>query len=241
MQKTANIGLEITNCPYCNTVNNEAVKRVGFLNFLRHKNKYLNQKVRKESRPFLIYRTLKRIKWMLLIGTFAIFIGMGFTIYIRELFFKGRGTEADLEKYYTEGNLEELYFSMSYGGFFAVPEYKDYAEAALVWNDYNKVQTSFAESYQYFMENGLYKEWELETCIENGIRVLTADLSFNYRDDLSEENKELLKPYKEEVYMLFTGVFQIPEEMLVDLEPRDYGKVYEITEYVFSVLSMEDD
>ena len=144
-----------------------------------------------------------------------------------------------VKEYYEAAKLEELYYHMHENNIIGMEGYYDYSNIALLWHTYRECQLEFAFAYDGYLKNGKYSKWQLESCVDSGYDVLTGYISYSYDENLSPKNRELIKPYQEKVYMMFTGVLQIPEEMLVDLEPNDFEKLDALQEYVLEVLPNE--
>lgn len=234
----AQIGLDVEKCPYCGTINQIAVVREEKLEDLKERNEEFEKKVLKDSKEELRYRLHKRINLALFLAL-AFLVIVGSIIEEREQNYVSEENDRLVREYYEAGKLEELYYHMHENNIIGMEGYYDYSNIVLLWNAYQDCQIEFACAYDDYLKNGKYSTWQLESCVDKGYDVLTGYISYTYDENMSEQNKELIKPYQENVYMLFTGALQIPEEMLVDLEPYDYERQEALKEYVLEVLPNE--
>lgn len=234
----AQVGLDVEKCPYCGTINKIALMREEKLEDLKDSNEEFEKKVLEDSREELHYRLHKRIN-LALFCLLALLVIVGIVIDEHGQNHVSEENDKLVKEYYEAAKLEELYYHMHENNIIGMEGYYDYSNIALLWHTYRECQLEFAFAYDGYLKNGKYSKWQLESCVDSGYDVLTGYISYSYDENLSPKNRELIKPYQEKVYMMFTGVLQIPEEMLVDLEPNDFEKLDALQEYVLEVLPNE--
>lgn len=236
----ANIEADQKICPYCGTANPEAYLREWQLEEIQKKNKELARQVLKDSRPELLYKLHKRVNLALFILLILISV-VSFGVYMAKESGKKYGKKSDIPRLYEEGAWDEFALCMRSWDYSKEEEYHDYMHMASLWNCYRSCQIAFAQAYEGYLETGYYKKQYLRECVKYGYMVLTGELSYLYsHENLSEQNKKNLEPFREQVYILFTGILKIPENMLSDLDPEDYTEENTLFEYVLEVLPNED-
>ena len=224
-------------CPYCGRANQVAADRKKELDKIEKENRSLRKEVLSKSREQIRYKIHKRVN-LALLAVFVLVVVFSFVAYLftEEQVWNREGGEADMNRYYEAGDLENLYLCMNFADLYDPEKYPDYGHAALIWNDYMDCQIYFASAYEEYEKTGFYDAWALEKCIDCGCDVLTGNLSYIY-EELSEENKKKLTPYQEQVYILFTGALQIPEELIEEIyELEEYKHDEALIEYVLEVL-----
>lgn len=227
-------------CPYCGTANHEAIDRKQELDMIEGENRKLKKEVLSKSKEEIGYKIHKRVN-LVLLAVFVLVTVFSFVAYLftEEQVWNRNGSEEDMVRYYEANDFENLYFCMSFADLFDPEKYPDYGHAALIWNDYMDCQVYFAKAYEEYEKTGYYDAWYLEKCIDYGCDVLTGNLSYVY-EELSEENKERLAPYQEQIYILFTGALQIPDELIEEMyEVEAYEHEEALVEYVLEVLPNE--
>lgn len=234
----ANIKREQRRCPYCGSINEMAVKQEQALGSMEKSNQEYMLQVLKESKPMLHYKIHKRVNLVLL----GIFICV--TLFSMFAFFHQEGglftTPGSMEvcaSYYEEGKFEELSRYMSEHDMFNPENNYAYSQMVFLWKSYQNCQDYFATSYEVYQETGFYDTSYLELCIREGYEVLTSEVSYLYKEPV-KRNQNMYAPYQEKIYMLFTGVLHIPEEMLADVKEGtfDYEVRDALIEYVLEVL-----
>lgn len=228
-------------CPYCGTINHEASGRKQELDVLEGENQALKKEVLSKSKEEVRYKIHKRVN-LVLAGIFMLTTVISFVAFCitDEPIWNRKGTEEDMIRYYEAGDYENLYLCMSSGDLFDPEQYYDYGHIALIWNDYLNCQIYFGKAYEAYVDTGFYDSYYLERCIEYGCDVLTGNLSYIY-EELSEENKKRLAPCQEQIYILFTGALQIPEELIEEIyEIEEYKHADALVEYVLEVLPHEE-
>lgn len=235
----AQIGLDVEKCPFCGTVNNIAVVRKEGIEILKAENEKLEEAVLEASKKEMYYKLHKRIN-IILVAVMVLFCVAALIISQIEYDYVAPEDKKMVYELYEKQDLEGLYNLMHEKDIFGKEGFYDYSYMALLWNNYQECQRWYAKAYDNYLANGKYDSYYLERCIETGCEILTGYISSTYGKNLSEKNKEYLRPYQEKVMILFTGTFGIPEEMLEGLEHDDYDREDAIIEYVLEVLPNED-
>lgn len=234
----ANMKREQRICPYCGSPNAIAVKQEKILGGMEQSNQEFREQVLKESKPMLYYKIHKRVN----LALFCIFICV--MLFSMFAFFHKEGglvtTPGSMEvcaSYYEEEKFEELYRYMSEHDMFDPENNYAYGQMVFLWRSYQNCQDYFATSYEVYQDTGFYDTSYLELCIKEGYEVLTSEVSYLYNEPV-KRNQEMYAPYQEKIYMLFTGVLHIPEEMLADVGEGtfDYEVRDGLIEYVLEVL-----
>ena len=228
-------------CPYCGAVNKEATGRRRELDFLEAQNISLKKEVLQESKEEIRTKIHRRVNFVLLcVFILTVFISFATYMITEEHLFGPKGTEEEMIRYYEEGDYENLYLCMSSGDLFDSELRYEYGHMALLWNDYESCQINFGKAYQEYVNTGKYDSYYLEQCVKYGCEVLTGEFSYTY-DEFPEVNREKAKPLQDQVMILFTGVFQIPEELIGEMHDREnyYDKADVLIEYVLEVLPNE--
>ena len=234
----ANIETDQKICPYCGTANPEAYKRERQLEEIQKKNEALTKQVLKDSGPQLLYKIHKRVNLALLVLLILVFaVSLG--VYVAKESGEKHGGKKDIIRFYEEGAWEDLYLCMRSWDYFGEEGYHEYSYMALLWDSYRSCQLYFGEAYEEYLSTGYYSTWQLRRCVKEGYEVLTGYISPLY-DKPSEQNLKNIQPYRDQIYILFTGMLQIPEEMLEDLDPKDGMGSNSLEEYVLEVLPNEE-
>lgn len=234
----AQIGLDVEKCPYCRTINAIAVRRKENIEKLEADNKELEKKVLETSREERWYRIHKRVN-IVLAGLIVLFFVVAYVMSFVTTVPYSKEELATIQDYYNAEDYENLYYYMSDLNLFGEDGLYEYSQMALLWHNYREVQLDFMYAYDEYVETGKYSSWRLEQCVKTGYDVLTCYISRVY-DEVSEENAKRNEQFEEEIYMLFTGILEIPEEELSDLSPDDWDRQKELSEYVLEVLPNED-
>lgn len=235
----ANIKKEQLHCPYCGVLNEVAQEQQKSLEGLKESNQDYKRQLLMNSGHAITYKIHKIVN----IALFCVFIlvtMIGFLVFMQKEgeLFRGEGDPAVMARYYEEGDFDKLNQYMSYYEMFDPETNYEYSQMAILWEKYQDCLDYFAQAYEEYVQTGFYDAWNLEQCVQEGIDVLTA-YSYSYRR-ITERNKEFYKPYQEQIYLLFTGVLQIPAEKLENLDPLDYTQEKEVLEYVLGVLANEE-
>ncbi len=227
-------------CSYCGTANEDALKRKKELKTIEKKNEKFKNKVLNESKPEISAKIHKRVNIALFIVLIVMsVINWGIYMIFEENCFAHKGTVEEMYRYYEEGDYENLYYCMSSGDLFDLEEYYKYGYMAWMWNSYNECQTCFGLAYEKYLETGFYDEFYLEYSIKYGCEVLTGEFSYDYME-MPEEVEDQIKFYQEQIKLLFTGIYQIPDELLEKMYEREYyGRADILIEYVMEVLPNE--
>jgi len=236
----ANLDADKLVCEYCGTVNDDAVQRKQELDKLENENIELKRDVLTKSKEEIRYKIHIRVNIALAVF-FILTMVISFVMYLGvevNLFHKNSNV-SDMYKYYETQDYESLYYCMSNGNLFSVEDYPEYSHMALYWRNYNDCYLYYAQAFEEYQQTGQYNKYELERCIEKGCGVLTGEIGSIY-DDFWTSNKERMLPYQEQVYILFTGALQIPEEMIAEIYDKvQYDQADEIVEYVLEVFPNE--
>lgn len=229
----AELGLDVLKCPYCGTDNEVAQKRAQSLSKLQEHNEELEKKVIKESRAVIWYRLHKRINLALFLVGVIIFGGLFCISHFTEDSRREKH-EAQLLAYYEAGQLEEIYWYMDEKDLWG--EGYDYGYIAFMWNDYNEAKQHFAKAYEQYVNTGYYNKAGLESSIRFGISVIS---SYDYYCEKGND-MTITKPYRDELYAMFTGIMTVPEELIEEAEFGKSRKEEPIIEYVLGVLPNEE-
>lgn len=229
----AELGLDVLKCPHCGTDNEVAKKRAESLLKLQEHNEELEEKVIKESKAVIWYRLHKRINLALFLIGVIIFGGL-FCISHFTKDSRREKNEAQLLAYYEAGQLEEIYWYMNEKDLWG--EGYDYGTIAFIWDDYNEAKQQFAKAYEQYVNTGYYSTSGLKSCIRFSVSVLTS------YEHYTEKGKDMtiVKPYRDELYVMLTGVLTVPEELLEEAKFGQSGKDEPIIEYVLGVLPNEE-
>lgn len=228
-------------CPYCGAINEEASVRKKEVDTIENKNKALKKEVLEKSKEEIHTKIHRRVNFVLTcVFILLVFISFGTYMIVEENLFGPKGTEEEMIRYYEAGDFENLYLCMNSGELFDPELRYEYSHMALLWNKYQSCQIYFAKAYQEYDKTGVYDGYYLERCIEYGCEVLTGEFSYTY-DVFPEINKEKAAWYQEQVMILFTGVLQIPDELITEMynEEYYYNRADILTEYVLEVLPNE--
>lgn len=228
-------------CPYCGATNEEASSRKRELDSLEAKNISLKKEVLEKSKDEIRTKIHKRVNFVLLcVFIITVFISFGTYMIVEENLFGSKGTEEEMIRYYEEGDYENLYLCMSSGDLFDPELRYEYSHMALLWDKYKSCQIYFGKAYREYEKTGFYDGYYLERCVDYGCEVLTGEFSYSY-GEFPEANREGAAPYQEQVMILFTGVLQIPEELIEEMHQEEYyyNKADVLTEYVLEVLPNE--
>lgn len=233
-------------CPYCGRLNHLAKERKETIDHLEQENQRTRRHILEENKVDIIYHIYRKVNIALLIVmVVAVVFSFEYDTRVASRMGSGRGSKTAMKQYYEAGDLENLYYCMSDGDYFDPDAYYDYSQAALMWSTYMDCQNFFADAYEDYLEKGAYDGYAVERCVEEGLSVLTGNISYTYpASNMSERNQELIKPYQEKVCTLFTGMMQIPEEALANMDKEkiyNYEKEEELTSYVKEALPCEDN
>lgn len=236
----AQIGFDEEKCPYCGTLNTAAISRKQRINDMEEQNRQLFANTLDKEKTTIIYKVWVRINIVLTCVFAAAFIVLLAVSLVDEFIYDndiGKGDAIEqMNHYYDEGQLMELNRCMHDNDLFDSQKRYDCSQIALLWGNYMDCQKEFAESYENYLSTGCYKQWQLERCIDLGYEVLTGNISHIYGEKMSDRNKELLKPYQDDIKIMFTGILKVPLEMLNDPDVYDADDIYE---YVLEALPCE--
>ncbi|MGN0515107.1 MAG: hypothetical protein ACI4GD_12600 [Lachnospiraceae bacterium] len=235
----AQMGLDVEKCPYCGSENKIAKTRSSTLDKLKKYNEKLSQEELKKTRAWRFYKLHKRIN-IIMTAVVIVLLVVSFIFYMLSdnSVSKPKGSVNTVKELYNKGDYEELHTYMHEHGMFGEEGLYEYSQMALLWYEYHKTRLDFIKAYDNYMLDDQYNKMYLERCVDDGYGVLTCHIS-SYYNEVSEENANRIKPYQDEIYMLFTGILNIPEEMLSDLDEYDYKKEDVLKEYVLEVLPNE--
>lgn len=237
----ANISRSTIKCPYCGCDNSKAISDNKLLNHLRDLNRKEKKKIIREATPYIFYKNLKRINVILII----IFI-FSFIAHFAINLIKGSFSFFDqceynvMKEYYDNNDFEALDHYLSENDGFDPESNYEFSQMAILYNSYISCQDNFARTYQEYITKGYYDTYYLERTVEEGLDVLIACPSWLY-EDTTPNNAVKFKPYQDKIKILLTGILQIPEEMLKDLESNDYEHYDRIVNYVLGVLPNEEE
>ena len=234
----AQIGLDVEKCPYCGTINPIATKRRENIEKLEADNKKLEKNVLETTKEERWYRIHKRVN-IVLAGLIVLLFVVAFVTSLIKVVPYSKKELATIQDYYNAEDYENLYYYMSDLNLFGQEGLYEYGQMALLWHNYRDTQLEFMYAYDEYVETGKYSKWRLEHCVETGYDVLTCYVSRAY-DEVSEENAKRNEQFEEEIYMLFTGILEIPEEELSDLPVDDWDRQKELSKYVLEVLPNEE-
>lgn len=234
----AQMGLDVKKCPYCGTVNEIAIKREENLTNLVKENEEFKEQLLERSKEEMHYRLHKRMNLAMLCLLLVFLIGGSLIVEFQKNHVSKKDEQLAKE-YYEAGNFKDLYYHLHEKEMFGFAKYYDYCQMALLWTSYNDCQIFFSRAYDQYCVTGKYSAWDLERCIESGCKILTSYVSFTYGEKMSEQNGKALKPYQEQVRILFAGVLQIPEEMFDNLKEDEYDRMDALKDYVLEVLPNE--
>ena len=228
-------------CPYCGAINEEASGRKKEIDIIEKKNRALKKEILEKSKEEIYTKIHRRVNFVLTcVFVLMVLISFGTFMILEGNLFVPKGTEEEMIRYYEEGDFEKLYLCMSSGELFDPELRYEYSHMALLWDQYKSCQTYFGKAYQEYEKTGVYNGYYLECCIDYGCEVLTGEFSYVY-DEFPEINKEKAAPYREQVMILFTGILQIPEELIEEMYKEEYyyNRSDILTEYVLEVLPNE--
>ncbi len=229
----AELGLDVLKCPYCGTDNEVAKSRAESLLKLQEHNEEFAEKVIKESRAVIWYRLHKRINLAMFLVGVIIFGGLFCISHFTEDS-RREEHEAQLLAYYETGQLEEIYWYMNEKDLWG--EGYDYGAIAFIWSDYNESKQYFSKAYEHYVNTGYYKASDLKFCITFAANVLVK------YEWYSEKGKDMsiVKPYRDEMLMMLTGILKVPNDLIEELEFGKSKKEEPIVEYVLGVLPNEE-
>lgn len=229
----ANILTEEVKCPFCGMDNPAGIEELNKLNEAEEYNKELDKNVKKNSKWKILFTVWNIINIGLLVIFIVSFLVASTTFEGAGRKMKGNKLLTEVENYYNYSDMDGLYRVLNENDGFTDEDIpSNYKQVALIYNAYGSYRYCYASVISDYESLGYSSSVDVEKCVGYAVDVYSGSLSSLYSaDKLSNEDWDKIEEMRQEAKEILTKVFNVPEEMLDEIDGYDNNQRKTIIEY----------